>query len=91
MPHNSKFLIRASDGKRTIELYDRLTRLVYFDGVAVHDMSAPEDGFLNENREFLAALQQQRKPETNEETGLQVQGVLFRMIESAATGQPCLL
>lgn len=86
MPHNSKFLIRASDGKRTVELYDRLTHLVYFDGVAVHDMNAPEDGFLNENREFLAALKAQRTPETSEETGLEVQRVLFSMIESAKTG-----
>ena len=91
MPHNSKFLLRASDGKRTFELYDRLTRLTYFDGVAVHDMNAPEDGFLNENREFLSALQEQRTPETNEVTGLEVQRVLFRMIESARTGIPCRL
>jgi predicted dehydrogenase len=89
MPHNSKFLIRASDGKRTIELYDRLARLVYFDGVAVHDMNAPEDGFLNENREFLTALKEERTPETNEATGLAVQRVLFKMIESAKTGRPC--
>jgi predicted dehydrogenase len=90
-PHNSKFLIRASDGKRTLELYDRLTRLTYFDGVAIHDLNAPEDGFLNENREFLAALKEQRTPETNEETGLAVQRVLFRMIESTQTGNACHL
>ena len=88
MQHDGKFLFRLSNGAQTIELYDRLTKLTYFDGSETHEYSATEDGFLNENKEFLAALKEGRKPETNEITGLDVQSVLFEAITSAVTGQP---
>jgi predicted dehydrogenase len=91
MPHNGKFLIRMSDGERSIELYDRLTRMSFYDGKNLQEFSAEEDGFLNENREFLAALQERRAPETNERTGFAVQRVLFAAIESTKSRLPQFL
>jgi predicted dehydrogenase len=76
------------DGKRSIHLYDRLTRLSYFDGKKEEVFSSEEDGFLNENREFLAAIAEGRKPETNELDGLRAQMILLRGIESIRTGLP---
>jgi len=88
MPHNGKFLIRFANGVKSIELYDRLTKLTYFDGNTTHEFTSSEDGFLNENIEFLSVLKEGRQPATNEDTGLEVQRVLFAAIESVKSHQP---
>jgi len=87
-PHDGKFSFQAMNGKQSIHLYDRLTRLSYFDGMKEEVFSSEEDGFINENREFLAAIAEGRKPETNELDGLRAQMVLLRGIESIRTGLP---
>jgi predicted dehydrogenase len=88
MPHNGKFLIRIADGMKSIELYDRLTKMTYYDGTAIHEFASTEDGFLNENIEFLSTLKEGRQPATNEITGFEVQRVLFAAIESFKSNQP---
>jgi predicted dehydrogenase len=88
MPHDGKFSFQAMNGKETIHLYNRLTTLSYFDGKTELIYSSEEDGFLNENREFLDAISEQRKPETNELDGLRAEMVLLHGIESMRTGLP---
>jgi predicted dehydrogenase len=91
MPHDGKFSFQAMNGKKTVHLYNRLTSLSYFDGETEHIYSSEEDGFLNENREFLDAISEQRTPETNELDGMRAELVLLRGIESMRTGLPQML
>ena len=86
--HNGKFSFQAMNGNETIHLYRRLTRMSYFDGETDTRFDGDEDGFLNENREFLAALSEQRKPETNEMHGMRTQLILLAGIESIRTHLP---
>ncbi len=88
MPHDGKFSFQAMNGRETIHLYDRLTSLSYFDGESEQIYSGEEDGFLNENREFLDAISEQRQPETNALDGLRAEMVLLHGIESMRTGLP---
>ncbi len=88
MPHDGKFTFQTMNGVQSIHLYDRLTHLSYFDGVREQVFAGEEDGFLNENREFLAAIEAHRKPETNELDGLRAEMVLLRGIESIRTHLP---
>ncbi len=88
MPHDGKFTFQAMNGKETVHLYNRLTSLSYFNGVSEIIYSSEEDGFLNENREFLDAISDERRPETNELDGMRAEMVLLRGIESMRTHIP---
>jgi len=88
MPHDGKFTFQAMNGKETVHLYNRLTSLSYFDGETEQIFSCDEDGFLNENREFLSAIAEQKQPETNELDGMRAEMVLLRGIESIRTHTP---
>jgi len=87
-PHDGKFSFQAMNGIRSIHLYHRLTELSYFDGECEQIFSGEEDGFLNENREFLSAIMDGRQPETNEMDGLRAEMILLRGFESIRTGKP---
>jgi predicted dehydrogenase len=88
MPHDGKFSFQAMNGRETVHLYNRLTMLSYFDGESEQIYSSEEDGFLNENREFLDTISEHRKPETNELDGMRAEMVLLRGIESMRTHLP---
>ncbi|HZK76989.1 MAG TPA: hypothetical protein VFD13_08785, partial [Candidatus Kapabacteria bacterium] len=86
-PHDGKFNFQSMNGIQSVHLYNRLTALSYFDGTSEQIFSADEDGFLNENREFLSAITEARQPETSERNGLRAQMILLRGIESMRTGE----
>jgi predicted dehydrogenase len=88
MPHDGKFTFQAMNGNETAHLYNRLTSLSYFDGEKELIYSSEEDGFLNENREFLDAISEHRTPETNVTDGLRAEMILLRGIESMRTHTP---
>jgi predicted dehydrogenase len=88
VPRDGKFDFIAANGRESIHLYDRLTALSYFDGDREQVFGGIEDGFMNENREFLAAIAEERKPETNELDGRRAQWVLLRGVESIRTEMP---
>ncbi len=88
MPHDGKFNIQAMNGRETIHLYNRFTSLSYFDGKQEELLSGEEDGFLNENREFLSAIAEHRQPETNELDGFRAEMILLRGIESMRSHTP---
>jgi hypothetical protein len=76
------------NGKESVHLYRRLTRLSHFDGVNDQRFDGEEDGFLNENKEFLAAMSEGRQPETNEIDGARATKILLAGIESIHTHKP---
>jgi predicted dehydrogenase len=88
MPHDGKFSFTASSGTETVHLYNRLTMLSHFDGEREHLYNGEEDGFLNEDREFLDALSANRKPETDELDGMRASLILLAGIESIRTHSP---
>jgi myo-inositol 2-dehydrogenase/D-chiro-inositol 1-dehydrogenase len=87
-PYNGKFSVQAMDGSRSIHLHHRLTQLTYFDGKNTETIVGEEDGFLNENQEFLSALEAYRQPETNEIDGARATKMLLAGIESIRTHKP---
>ncbi|MDP4234112.1 MAG: Gfo/Idh/MocA family oxidoreductase [Bacteroidota bacterium] len=87
-PRNGKFSFQAMNGSKSVHLYDRLTRLSYFNSEFEEVFSGDEDGFLNENREFLAALTEGRQPETTEIDGARATMILLAGIESLRTQEP---
>ncbi|HET6400828.1 MAG TPA: Gfo/Idh/MocA family oxidoreductase [Candidatus Kapabacteria bacterium] len=88
---DGKFNFQSMNGVQSVHLYHRLTELSYFDGEREQIFSAEEDGFLNENREFLSAIMEGRKPETSEIDGFLAEMILLRGIESIRTGLPIAL
>jgi predicted dehydrogenase len=86
--HNGKFSFQAMNGKESVHLYRRLTRLSFFNGENEQVLSNEEDGFMNENREFLSVLAEHRKPETNEIDGMRTQLILLAGIESIRSHTP---
>jgi predicted dehydrogenase len=87
-PLTDKLSFQALDGERTIHLYERLKKLTYFDGESTHTFSvANEDGFANENEEFLNALKEQRQPKTTHRDGYNATAILLSAFESTKTGQ----
>ncbi len=88
MPHDGKFSFQAMNGRETVHIYNRLTSLSYFDGDTEQIYSGEEDGFLNENREFLDAITERRTPVTNERDGMRAEMILLRGIESMRTHIP---
>jgi predicted dehydrogenase len=86
-PHTDKLSFQALDGERTIHLHDRLKKLTYHDGENTHLFSvAAEEGFAQENAEFLSALKEQRKPRTTHREGYNATAILLAAIESTRTG-----
>jgi predicted dehydrogenase len=86
-PLTDKLSFQALDGERTIHLYERLKKLTYFDGENTHTFSvATEDGFANENEEFLNALKEQRQPKTTHRDGYNATAILLAAFESTKTG-----
>ncbi|HEY3874291.1 MAG TPA: hypothetical protein VGM92_02345, partial [Candidatus Kapabacteria bacterium] len=79
---------QAMDGAKSIHLYNRLTELSFSNGDNTEIFSGTEDGFLNENREFLSAINENRQPETSALDGLRAEMILLRGIESIRSGQP---
>ncbi|MFI5200813.1 MAG: Gfo/Idh/MocA family protein [Candidatus Kapaibacterium sp.] len=87
-PHDGKFSFQAMNGTQSFHLYNRLTALSYFDGEQEQIFSAEEDGFIEENREFLSAIADGRPAETNEINGFRAEMILLRGIEAIRTGKP---
>jgi predicted dehydrogenase len=88
-PYLSKFSFQLMDGVKTVHLYNRLKTGSFFDGseVNVHNDSE-EYGFLEENREFICALQRGAPVSPNHKDGLRATLLVLKAIEAIKTGVP---
>lgn len=87
LPLTDKFSFTATDGTRSIQLDQRLKRLTYFDGNASSTTSSElEDGFLNENREFVSSLLENREPSVTHRDGIRSTMILLRAFEASKSG-----
>lgn len=83
-----KFLFELMDGRRTVQLDDRLKRLSYHDGEQPHTfIVAAEDGFVRESEEFLDCLRRRTKPGSTHVDGYRATVLLLRAFEASATGR----
>lgn len=86
-PFTDKLSFQAMDGEKTIHLYERLKHLTYFDGESSHLFSvATEDGFTNENQEFVQAVTEERQPKTTHKDGYNATAILLSAFESSKSG-----
>jgi len=86
-PLISKFSFEAADNQTTLHLHNRLKSLyINSAGNITHEHTEEEQGFLEENREFLTALRDKRQPLSNELDGLHATMILLRAIEASRSG-----
>lgn len=87
-PFLSKLSFQVMDGIRTAHLHDRLKQAHLWDGTHEHQhVDSEEMGFLEENREFLTALSDSRRPSASLADGIRATVILLRAQESLKTGQ----
>ncbi|MCE7934798.1 MAG: gfo/Idh/MocA family oxidoreductase [Chlorobi bacterium CHB2] len=94
VPYLSKFAFQAVGGGRSALLHDRLKRGEYFDGEASQTVvQEREMGMEGENREFLAALAEDRPPATGWRDGLRATAMVRAAFRAAETrmAQPLTL
>lgn len=86
VPHLSKFAFQAVGGGRSVLLHDRLKRGEYFDGESSESVVQPcELGMELENREFLSALAEGRRPATGWRDGLRATAMIRAAFHAAET------
>lgn len=86
-PLTDKLSFQALDGESTVHLHERLKKLTYYDGENTHIFSvANEEGFENENEEFVTALKEQRPPKTTHRDGFNATAILLAAFESTKSG-----
>jgi predicted dehydrogenase len=88
-PYLSKFSFQLMDGVKTVHIYDRLKTGSFFDGNVVHiHHDSDEYGFLEENREFISALQRGVPVSPNHRDGLRATLLVLKAFEAIKTGVP---
>jgi predicted dehydrogenase len=88
-PFVSKFSFQLLDGTRTAHLRNRLKTVTLFDGTDVSVHEDPEEyGFMEENRDFIKAIQHGQPPPITYRDGMRTTLVLLKALESLHTGKP---
>jgi predicted dehydrogenase len=88
-PFVSKLSFQVMDGSRTAHLHDRLKQVSLWDGEQEQRFSDFEElGFLEENREFIKAIERNAQPSASLRDGIRATVLLLRAIESMKSGQP---
>ncbi|MFC2085912.1 Gfo/Idh/MocA family protein [Bacteroidota bacterium] len=91
-PYVSKFSFQVMDGTRTAHLHNRLKSATLFDGTNVVKHEDPEEvGFLEENRDFIRALQRGEEPPITHKDGLRATLMLLKAFESLKTHSPQII
>ena len=88
-PLTSKFFMQIFAENRMVTLSDRLTTLVYQEqGQPPVTYKGSETGFLEENRDFIRALQQGQPAPIDHRDGLLAPLMILQGFQSIATGEP---
>lgn len=88
-PFVSKFSFQVMNGTKTAHLHNRLKTATMFDGTNTFKHEDPEEyGFLEENRDFIRALQRNEDPPITHRDGLRATLLILRAFESIKTHTP---
>lgn len=91
-PYASKFSFQIADGRRTVHLHDRLRAGEFYDGERLRTIRDDDElGMIEENREFVRAVAEQRPPTTTAYHGLRATSMVLAAFRSIATGEPQVL
>jgi predicted dehydrogenase len=91
-PYVSKFSFQVMDGVKTAHLHDRLKTAILSDGTDVVKHEDPDEyGFLEENRDFIRALQEDEDPPMTLKDGVRATLMLLRAVESLKTHAPQII
>lgn len=87
-PYLGKFTYHLIDGQKSVHLHNRLKQGHFYNGKDTTVVSEPkESGMVEENREFIRALQTKTKPFTTVEDGIRASAMALTAVEAARTGQ----
>lgn len=88
-PFVSKFSFQVMDGMRTAHLHNRLKSATLFDGDKVVEYEDSEEyGLLEENRDFIRALQEDTEPPITYRDGLRATLLVLKAFEALRSGVP---
>jgi predicted dehydrogenase len=88
-PFVSKFSFQLTDGRKSAHLRNRLKTVTLFDGEKTTEQEDPEEyGFMEENRDFVRALQENTSPPTSHRDGLRATLLVLKAVESLKSGLP---
>jgi predicted dehydrogenase len=88
-PFVSKFSFQVLDGTKTAHLRNRLRTVTLYDGADVSVYEDPEEyGFMEENKDFIHAVQTGEPPPITYRDGMRATLVLLKAMESLQSGTP---
>lgn len=84
----SKFFFELfGNNGRSVQLHDRLKKAVFFDGKKTWtEERGEEEGFFLENREFISAILEERKPALDVHDGIQATRIVLAAERAIRTG-----
>jgi myo-inositol 2-dehydrogenase/D-chiro-inositol 1-dehydrogenase len=86
--HTSKFFFQIFGDGKSVQIFDRMKKATFSDGQKVWTEERPEEeGFLLENREFIAALREKREPALTAHDGIQATRIVLAADRAIRTGQ----
>jgi myo-inositol 2-dehydrogenase/D-chiro-inositol 1-dehydrogenase len=87
--YTGKFFFELfGNGGRSVQLYDRLKKATFFDGKKTWtEERAEEEGYMLENKEFVAALLENREPGITTKDGLQSTRIVLAADKAIRTGE----
>lgn len=84
----SKFFFELFGDGKSVQLHDRLKQATFFDGEKTWtEQRSEEEGFLLENREFIAALAEARPPALTALDGIQATRMVLAADQAIRTGR----
>jgi predicted dehydrogenase len=87
-PFTSKFFFELFGDGKSVQLYDRCKKAMFRDGDKTWtEERDDEEGFLLENREFIAALRENREPELTAQDGIQATRLVLAADKAIRTGE----
>jgi predicted dehydrogenase len=87
-PFTSKFFFELFGDGKSVQLYDRCKKAMFRDGDKTWiEERDDEEGFLLENREFIAALLEGREPELTAQDGIQATRIVLAADNAIRSGQ----
>lgn len=87
-PFPGKFFFELFGAGRSVQLYDRLKKATFFDGSKTWvEERTEEEGFLLEDREFIAALLSGRQPELTVLDGIQATRIVLAADRAIRSGK----
>ena len=88
-PYLGKFSYQLLDGSQSVQIHNRLKQGEFYNGKTIKRVEDDRElGMVEENREFIRALEEGRMPETTVWDGVRATAMTCSLVEAIKTGIP---